>query len=407
MLPEPGVPAPEGFIPLSVPHLGGNEWEYVRECLDTNWVSSAGAFVGRLEQDVAAYVGARQGVATSSGTAALHIALLVAGVEPDDEVLVPTLTFISPANAVRYCRAWPVFIDVEPDYWQMDVEKVAAFIEDQCIWNNIELRNRATGRRVKAIVPVHALGHPVDMDPLMELARRYNLVVIEDATESLGAMYRGRAVGNLGDIACLSFNGNKLITTGGGGMIVTDKQEWAHRARYLTTQAKDDPIAYVHHEIGYNYRLTNIQAALGCAQMEGIEQGLEAKRAIADRYREALSGWPGVVAMPEASWASSACWMYTILVDEADFGMDSRDLMRTLGDAGIETRPLWQPLHLSQAHAGSQAYQSGVAERLYRNALSLPCSVGLAQADQQRVIEAVVQARTAKSQAVGGRGQSA
>ena len=188
--PEAEAPASDGAIPLCVPHLVGNEWEYVKECLDTNWVSSVGSFVDRFESEMADFVGAAHGVATSSGTAALHVALLVAGVQPDDEVLVPALTFIAPANAVRYCQAWPVFIDAEPDYWQMDVDKAVEFLERQCVWRDGELRNRTTDRRIRAVVPVDVLGHPVDMDPLLELARRYRLAVIEDATESLGATYR-------------------------------------------------------------------------------------------------------------------------------------------------------------------------------------------------------------------------
>src|SRR5579862_6352196 len=251
------LPSKEGFTPLSVPEIRGNEWKYVKECLDTGWVSSVGSFVDRFEQDVAKFVGARFGVAAVNGTAALHTALLVAGVCPDDEVLVSTLTFIAPANAIRYAGAWPVFVDAEPEYWQMDPERVVQFIKEKCAWNGRELRNRSTGRRLKAIMPVHILGHPVDMEPLLNLARQYDLVVIGDATESLGAAYRGQKVGRLGDIACFSFNGNKLITTGGGGMMVTDNEAWADRARYLTTQAKDDAIEYTHHTIGFNYRLTN------------------------------------------------------------------------------------------------------------------------------------------------------
>jgi perosamine synthetase len=386
------APADGVAIPLCVPEMTGKEWEYLKECLDGNWVSSAGPFVERIERELAAYVGAEHGVATSSGTAALHVALLVAGVQPDDEVLVSTLTFIAPANAIRYCRAWPVFMDAEPSYWQMDVDKVADFLQRECFVRRGELRNRSTGRRVKAVLPVHILGHPVDMDPLLELARRYGLVVVEDATESLGARYKGKAVGHLGDVACFSFNGNKLVTAGGGGMVVTDNQEWAERARHLTTQAKDDGVEYIHSEIGYNYRLTNIQAALGLAQLEDIEWRLGAKRAIAKSYRKALSSVPGITPMPEASWASSAFWMYTILVNRAEFGMDSRGLLRRLADAGIQTRPLWQPLHLSRAHAQSQAYECHVAGQLYHDALSLPCSVGLTKDDQQRVISVITEA---------------
>ena len=383
-----------GTVPLSVPEMSGNEWTYVKECLDGNWVSSVGPFVDRFETEFASYVGAEHAVAMSSGTAALHVALLVAGVEPDDEVLVPALTFIAPANAVRYCQAWPVFIDAEPVYWQIDVGKVGRFLEEECVTRDGAAYNRDTGRRVRAVVPVHALGHPVDMQPLMGLARRYRLAVIEDASESLGAEYKGARLGALGNIAVFSFNGNKLITTGGGGMLVTHDAEVAERARYLSTQAKDDPIEYVHSEVGYNYRLSNVHAAMGCAQLENIEARLAAKRAIAATYRDALGGTDGITLPVEAPWASSAWWLYTVLVDEAAFGLDSRGLLQRLADAGIQTRPLWQPLHLSRAHGMSQSYHCDVSERLYRDALSLPSSVGLAHREQQRVIEALGRART-------------
>ena len=384
---EPGAPASEGMIPLCVPKIRGNEWKYIKECLDTNWVSSVGAFVDRFERGLAEYVGTKYAVATCNGTAALHIALLVTGVQPDDEVLVSTLTFISPANAIRYVGAWPVFIDAEPDYWQMDPQKVVGFLEDECQWRDGALYNRTTGRRVKAILPVHILGHPVDMDPILEVARKYELAVIEDATESLGSKYKGRMVGTLGDIACFSFNGNKIITTGGGGMIVTDNQRWAERARYLTTQAKDDPVEYIHKEIGYNYRLTNIQAAMGVAQMERLKEYIRAKRRIAAAYTEGLVSVPGVTPMREAPWAFSVFWMYTVLVNRTQYGMDSRALLHRLNEAGIQARPLWQPAHRSLAHAGSQAYHCDVAERLNRDALSLPCSVGLSDEAQVKVTE--------------------
>ena len=386
---EPGAPAGLGSIPLSVPEIRGNEWKYVKECLDTGWVSSVGAFVDRFERELAAYVGTKHSVAASSGTAALHIALLVAGVEPDDEVLVSTLTFIAPANAIRYAGAWPVFIDAERDHWQMDAGKVARFLEEECRWQGGELRNKLTGRRIKAILPVHILGHPVDIDPILEVARKYNLLVVEDATESLGAKYKGRMVGHLGDIACFSFNGNKIITTGGGGMIVTDDEARSRRAKYLTTQAKEDPVEYIHHEIGYNYRLTNIQAAMGCAQMEQLDDYLAAKLRIAAAYDEQFSDLPWITPMREAPWAESIFWLYTILVDEEVQRAGSRDLMRALAEQGIQARPLWQPLHLSPAYTGCQSYQCEVADELNRMALSLPCSSGLTVEDQQRVIKAV------------------
>jgi len=396
---EPGAMAAEGVIPLCVPEIRGNEWKYVKECLDTNWVSSAGPVVDRFERVVADYVGARYGVATVNGTAALHMALLVSGVQPDEEVLVSTLTFIAPANAIRYVGAWPIFVDADPLYWQMNPEKVVDFLEKECQWRSGALYNRATGRRIKAILSVHILGHPCDMDPILELARKYNLVVVEDATESLGAKYKGRMVGHLGDIACFSFNGNKIITTGGGGMIVTDNEAWAARARYLTTQAKDDPIESIHNEIGYNYRLTNIQAALGCAQMEKLDEYVAIKRRIARSYAEEFSCVSGIACMPEASWATSIFWMFTILLDEGAYGMGRRALLKRLKGSGIETRPLWQPLHQSPVYRGSYTSGGAVAEEIAATALSLPSSVGLNPVDQHRVVSKI---RAQTKEAQGG-----
>ncbi|HSB01650.1 MAG TPA: LegC family aminotransferase [Anaerolineales bacterium] len=384
---EPGAPVGDDGIPLCVPEIRGNAWSYIKECLDTNFVSSVGPFVDRFESELAGRVGARYAVATASGTAALHVALLVAGVEPQDEVLVSTLTFIAPVNAIRYANAWPVFIDAESKHWEMDAAKVVDFLEKECQWQAGELRNRHTGRRVRAIMPVHILGHPVDMDPILEAARKYNLPVIEDATESLGATYKGRTTGRIGDIACFSFNGNKIITTGGGGMIVTDNEEWARKAKYLTTQAKDDPFEFIHNEVGFNYRLTNLQAALGCAQLELLDEFIAAKRRIAGVYSQALAEVPGLTLMQEAEWAFSIYWMYTVLVDPDRFGMDSRALMRKLAERNIQARPLWQPAHLSPAHRDAYAVDCSVAERLNRQAVSLPCSVGLTSSQQEQVLE--------------------
>ena len=389
--PAPAVASP---IPLCVPEIRGNEWAYIKECLDTNWVSSVGEYVDRFEHSLANATGAQYAVATSSGTSALHTALMVSGVEADDEVLVSTLTFIAPVNAIRYAGAWPVFIDAEPDYWQMDPVLVARFLETKCERRGNALYDRATDRRVRALLPVHVMGHPVDMAPLLDLARRYELIVIEDATESLGARYRGTPVGHMGDVACFSFNGNKLITTGGGGMLVTDREDWARRAKYLTTQAKDDPIEFEHGAVGYNYRLTNIQAAMGVAQMEQLDDYLAAKRRIADRYAAALSDVPGLTVMRQAPWAQSAWWLYTVLVDAVEFGMDARGLMRRLGERKIQTRPLWQPIHQSKPYRGmTPALGCPVSERLHGQALSLPCSVGLQAEQQTRVIDAIVAAR--------------
>ena len=377
------------ITPLSVPDLRGNEWKYVKECLDSGWVSSAGPFVDRFENEFAKYLGMKFAVAATSGTAALHISLLVAGVVPDDEVLVSDLTFIAPANAVRYVGAWPVFIDAEPKYWQMDVDKAVNFIEQKCEWRNGALYNKTTGRRVKAVLPVHILGHPVDMDPILGVARKYDLSVIEDATESLGAKYKDKMVGDIGDIACFSFNGNKIITTGGGGMIVTNNGEWARRAKYLTTQAKDDPFEYVHRQIGYNYRLTNLQAAVGCAQLEELPEFMRAKQYIAETYSRELGKLPGIVTMESASWAFCTYWLYTVLINKTPSGRNSRGLSRELEKNGIQTRPLWQPLHLSPAMADGYSHSCPVAEQLNRDALSLPSSSNLSKQDLQNVISTI------------------
>lgn len=383
---------PEAFIPLSVPEVSGREWDYVKECLDTGWISSVGAFVDRFEEAMARAVGVPHAVATVNGTSALHIALMVAGVEAGDEVLVPDLTFIAPANAVRYLGAWPVFIDVDPLRGQLDPGQVEAFLREGCERTPEGLRNRATGRRVKALLPVDLLGHPVDLDPLLALAEAHDLVLVEDATESLGAEYRGTPVGSRAAIACISFNGNKLISTGGGGMILTRREDWAKRARYLTTQAKDDAVEFVHGAVGYNYRLTNVAAAIGVAQLERLPEFVSRKRAIADRYREALRDLPGLDPLPEAAWARSTQWLFTVKVDAERFGMDRGALLRHLGDRAIQARPLWQPMHLSPAHVGAPAWGGAIAAELQRVCLSLPCSVGLTASDQARVIQALREA---------------
>lgn len=377
------------FIPLAVPQLSGNEWLYVKDCLDTGWVSSVGSYVERFESMIAQETGAQYAVATMNGTSALHLALLVAGVQPEDEVLVSTLTFIAPVNTIRYVGAWPVFIDAEPGYWQMDAGRVTDFLEQGCRWHDGTLYNRTTGRRVSAIIPVHILGHPVDLDPILAVARKHGLKVIEDATEGLGATYKDRSVGSFGDIACFSFNGNKIITTGGGGMLVTNDHACAVRARYLSTQAKDDPIEYIHREVGYNYRLTNLAAAMGCAQMEQLPSHVRAKRKIAAQYTSKLKDLPGIMPMKNAPWAASTFWMYTVLFDEKDFGMTAREVMAALGVRKIQCRPLWQPIHLSPAYVSNAKSALPVAERLAVQALSLPCSVGLTASQQDTVIAAL------------------
>ena len=380
---------PAEFVPLWVPELYGNEWNYVKDCLDSSWISTVGSYVDRFERAIAEYLGNVFTVATVNGTAALHVALLLVDVQPDDEVLVPALSFIAPTNAVRYVGAWPVFIDAEPVYWQMDPEKVTSFLEKECHWVNRTLRNKTTGRRVKAILPVHILGHPCDMKPILEVARKYDLMVIEDAAESLGTKCRDRMVGSFGDVACFSFNGNKLVTTGGGGMIVTENEDLANRARYLIAQAKDDHEEFSHGEVGYNYRLTNIHAAIGVAQMENIKKIIEAKRNLAARYEKKIIGLPGISTPQEAGWALSTFWLYTILIDEKRTGITNRTVQEALAKLKIETRRLWKPVHEQSPYQSCQAYEIEVASRLHSEGLCLPSSVGLREEEQNRVVNEV------------------
>jgi len=370
-----------------VPNVSGREWEYVRECLDTGWVSSVGGFVDRFEREFASAVGVPHAVATASGTAALHVAMVLSGVGPEDEVVLPALTFVAPANAVRYVGAWPVFVDVDARYGQLDPSALQAFLQEDCQGGRDGLYNRHSGRRVRAVLPVDVLGHPADLDPIHELAAEYGLQVVEDATESLGARYRDRPVGGRSRLTAFSFNGNKLLTTGGGGMLVTADAGLARRARYLTTQAKDDAVEFVHGAVGFNYRLTNVQAAIGVAQLERLEGFLAAKRRIAESYAAGLSDLPELIPMDEAPWARSAWWLYTIRC-RGGRAM-SRGLMAGLEGAGVQARPVWQPLHLSPAHAGAYARPCPVAEAWNAQGLSLPSSTNLSATDQARVIAAV------------------
>ncbi len=379
-------------IPNAVPFLGGNEWQYLKECLDSNWVSSVGPFVDRFERELAAWVGVHHGVATVNGTAALHVGLLLAGVEPGDEVLVPALTFIATANAIHYCGAVPVFVDAEPRTWTIDPEKVADFLGRECEVRNGRVVNRATGRRVRALLPVHLYGHPADLDALLELTTRLPLALVEDTAEALGAVYKGRRVGARGPVGCLSFNGNKIITTGGGGMILTDDEALARRARYLTTQARDEGAEWVHREVGFNYRLTNIQAALGVAQLEQLDRFLASKRETARAYTAALERLGGADPLGEAPWASSSFWMYSTLLDPGRYG-DVRALIARAGAEGIQLRPLWRPLHRQPVFAGHQAYRVEVADRLYARGVSLPCSVGITPEERDRVVAFLATAR--------------
>lgn len=378
-------------IPLSEPEISGNEWKYVKECLDTGWVSSAGAFVQRFEEECAAYSGAAHAIAVANGTVGIHLALRLVGVRRDDEVLVSNMTFIAPVNAVSYCGAHPVLIDTSPVDWQIDPEKIARFLHLECEVRNDECFNKKSGRRVRAILPVHTLGLACRMDLIMELAKEFHLAVVEDAAEGVGVRYKGKHVGTFGDVGVFSFNGNKIVTAGSGGMVLTNDTRHAEYARYLTTQAKDDPLEYVHNEVGYNYRLTNIQAAIGVAQLERIDEFVARKRAIARTYAEAFSGMKSISLMPISSDVEPTYWLYTILLSEETTLLQRKAVLKQLNDAGVGARPFWHPINGLLPYRSCRAVEIEHSTALYTRGLSLPCSVGLKPEDQDRCIRVVQQ----------------
>jgi perosamine synthetase len=365
-------PEPErrAFIPISEPSLGEREIELVSDAVRSGWVSSIGEYVTAFEQELASRCGVAYAIATSNGTTALHLALAVAGIGPDDEVIVPSLTFVATAAAVRYVGASPVLADSDPAHWCVDPEDVASRLTP----------------RTRAIVAVDLYGHPADMDALAEIASEHDLVLVEDAAESLGADYRGRPAGGLGLLGVLSFYGNKLITTGEGGAVLTDDPALAERARLLRDHAMDPQRRYWHGEIGFNYRITNMQAALGVAQLERLDEFLARKREIAGVYRAGLDDLPGVAVQEEADWATSSWWMTTLRID-AECGVDRDELATRLRADGVDSRPAFVPLHLLP-----HLQQDGtlpIAETVGTEGLSLPSSTSLTDSELEYVIGSV------------------
>ncbi|MCC6250065.1 MAG: LegC family aminotransferase, partial [Rubrivivax sp.] len=336
---------PQGTIALHEPEFGGREWDYVKECIDTGWVSSVGSYVDRFERDLSAITGARHAVATANGTAALHICLLLAGVAAGDEVLMPALTFIATANAVSYAQATPHFVDSEERSLGVDARALDAYLGEIAERRDGRTFNRRTGARMRALVVMHVFGHPCDLDALADVAARWGLVLIEDAAESLGASYKGRHTGNVGQLAALSFNGNKVVTTGGGGAVLSNDAALGRRAKHLTTTARvPHRWNFLHDEVGYNYRLPNLNAALGCAQLEQLASFVERKRRLAARYAEAFAGVPGVHVLREPPQTRGNYWLNALVLDEANAARRD-DLLAALNDAGYMSRPLWTLMH--------------------------------------------------------------
>ncbi|MCB9115006.1 MAG: DegT/DnrJ/EryC1/StrS family aminotransferase [Caldilinea sp.] len=361
-IPQFGQAPRRSIIPVCEPTLGGNEMKYVQQAIETNWISSAGRFIRDFEARFAEICGVKYGIACANGTVAMHLAMATLGLEPGDEVIIPTFTMIATANAVTYCGAKPVLVDMDPGYWQMDLNHVEAKITP----------------RTKAIVPVHIYGHPTDMDPLMALAEKHGLMVIEDAAEAHGAEYKGRRTGGLGHAAGFSFYGNKIITTGEGGMVTTNDRELAQLAWNLRDHAFSHERHFWHKFVGFNYRMTNLQAAVGLAQVEQLDGFVAARRRNAAEYNCRLHGIPGIRTPAEAPWAKNVYWMYGIMVDEAEYGMSRDALRRVLADHGIETRTFFIPMHCQPVYWQQfKGERYPVAEDLCKRGFYLPSASSL------------------------------
>lgn len=380
------------FIPLSVPNFSGNEQKYVNDAVVSEWVSSGGSKVSEFEQILAEYVHMPRAVACNSGTSGLHLALLVAGVKAGDEVLVPTLTFIAAVNPVRYVFAEPVFIGCD-DTLCMDCDVLEQFCANECELVEEKLINKKTGKHVSAVVVVHVFGNMANMQRIMEIAEKYRLIVIEDATEALGSCYtegryNGMFAGTIGNVGVYSFNGNKIITTGSGGMLVSNHEKWAEHAKHLSTQAKSDELQFFHDEVGYNYRLTNLQAALGLAQMEQLEDFIAKKHELYDFYYKALNGKYGLRILPFVEGVRSNRWFFALYLE--DFPLKRDELIVALSAQKIQSRPVWALIHEQVPYMNNAFY--GVEKALdYRaKIVNIPCSTNLTLAQAQRVVDAII-----------------
>jgi dTDP-4-amino-4,6-dideoxygalactose transaminase len=375
-------------ILLSPPHLGPHELDLVAEAFASNWIAPLGPHVDAFEQEFCDAIGARHAVALSSGTAALHLALLLLGVGPGDDVIASTLTFIASVNPIRYLGASPIFVDSERASWNMDPALLAEELD----------RRARRGRLPKAVVLVHLYGQSADVDPMIAACARHGVPLVEDAAEALGASYRGHAPGTFGRLGIFSFNGNKIVTTSGGGMLVSDDDRLVAHARKLATQARDPAPHYEHSEIGFNYRLSNVLAAIGRGQLRLLEERVRARRGNFEYYREALGDLPGLEFMPEAPWGRHTRWLTTLTFDPAAFGADREAIRLALEVENIEARPVWKPMHLQPVFAGCELIGGGVADEVFDRGLCLPSGSNLTTNDLDRVIAVV---RRSAAQRVG------
>ena len=369
---------------LSGPNIAGNEWKYVKDCLDTGWVSSVGSYVDQFEKMIAEFAGTKYAVATSSGTTALHICLVMMDVNQNDYVITANITFIATCNSIKYTGADPILIDADPLTWQMDLDLLEEFLENETEQRNDSCYHKKDGRRIPVIMPVHVLGNMCDMDRLMALANKYCITVIEDSTEALGSYYKGKHAGSFGLLGTFSYNGNKIVTTGGGGMIVTDDEALAKKAKHLTTQAKSDPFEYIHDEIGYNYRLVNVAAAMGVAQMEQLPAFLQRKREIIAFYKQALNGCGDIKFQEVTKNVEPNWWLPTIITDK------QKDLLKILNENKMQSRPFWMPMNQLRMFKENIFYnKNNCADHIYHRCLSIPCSTNITDEQLKAVSEKI------------------
>ena len=370
------------LVPLSLPNLIGNEWKYVKDCLDTGWISSAGSYVNKFERMVADYTGMKHGIAVMNGTAGLHISLLLSGVQPGDYVIVPNLTFVASANAIKYVGAEPIFIDADPHTWQMDLALLEEFLETKTVLGENGLRFlKKNNKCVRLIMPVHIQGNIFDFDRFILICKKYKISFIEDAAEALGSKYKGKFAGTFGDLGVFSFNGNKIISSGGGGVIVTNNDELASKAKHITTTAKTDPLQYYHDEVGYNFRLVNVLAAIGCAQMELLNDFVIKKQQIGDYYRSLLSGIGDIVFQEVNQNVTHNNWLFTIKTTH------QKKLLEYLNSNEIQSRPFWMPMvQLPMYKNDLYISKKDNSKMIHNECLAIPCSTGVTEQELEKVV---------------------
>ncbi|WP_270670127.1 LegC family aminotransferase [Paraclostridium bifermentans] len=379
------------FIPLSVPNLKGKELDYVVDAVESEWVSTGGSYINKFEENISKYLKVDKAVACQSGTAALHLALKLCGVNHEDEVIVPTLTFIAAVNPVRYIGAEPIFMDCD-DTLNMDLDKLEKFCKNECYLTERGLINKKTNKIVKAVVIVHIFGNLADLEKAKEICSKYNLKLVEDATEALGSYFtegklKGKFAGTIGDFGAYSFNGNKIITTGGGGMLVSKHELLIDKAKYLSTQAKDDELYYTHNEVGYNYRMTNVQAAIGVGQLDQLEEFISNKAKNYKLYKNEIENIEGLRILEFNKGTRPNYWFYSLVIDSKKFGMDRDELLKKLNENKIQTRPIWGLIHEQKPYLNNQSYELQKSDMYRDSILNIPCSTNLSEEDILHVVK--------------------